>query len=506
MKKVLSFFILMLLPMVAGAEDAVLIGRIYYNLDSYAKVAEVTSNPNKYTGSVVIPASVTYDGVEYSVTSIRWMAFSGCSGLTSVSIGNNVTSIGGLAFCGCDGLTSITIPNSVTSIGDWAFSYCSGLESIKVKSGNSVYDSRDNCYAIIKTETNELLYGCKNTVIPNSVTSIGDWPFYGCSGLTSITIPNSVTSIGDWAFIDCTSLTSITIPNSVTSIGDQAFAGCSGLTSVTIPNSVTNIRDDTFFGCSGLTSVMIPNSVTNIGARAFSNCSGLTSITIPNSVTSIGSDAFNGCRSLISIIIGCGVVTIYSKAFSSCEKLTDVYCLAKEVPEMMDKYENYVVDGFESTPIEKATLHVPSASINAYKTTPPWKNFKSIVALKEEEIPDNPDTSDPTDPTETTDTTSTKKCATPTIIATGNRLLLECETPDAEFTSYLTTTEELTGSELVIENKDRTYTLTVYATAPGYARSEPATMKIIFKDGDMNLDGTIDVADIATIIDKMAGK
>ena len=171
-----------------------------------------------------------------SVTSIGNWAFYGCSSLTSITIPNSVTSIGKSAF-DYSGLTSITIPNSVTSIGEFAFSNCTSLTSITVEKGNSKYDSRDNCNAIIETNTNKLIAGCKNTTISNSVTSIGNYAFYGCSGLTSITIPNSVTSIGESAFKSCSSLTSITIPNSVTSIGERAFSYCSGLTSITFNGS-----------------------------------------------------------------------------------------------------------------------------------------------------------------------------------------------------------------------------------------------------------------------------
>ncbi len=164
----------------------------------------------------------------------------------------------------------------------------------------------------------------KTVIINTGVTSIGDYAFRDCTGLTRITIPGSVTSIGYSAFYNSTGLTSVTIPNSVTSIGSEVFRNCTGLTSVTIPNSVTSIGYSAFYNCTGLTSVTIPNSVTSIGYSAFYGCTGLSSVTIPGSVTSISSSVFSECDGLESVVLGNGITAIEESAFYRCSSLTSI--------------------------------------------------------------------------------------------------------------------------------------------------------------------------------------
>ena len=274
-----------------------------------------------------------------NITSICEAAFFGCSGLTSITILDGTVSIGEAAFYRCNGLADIYIGKSVTRIENYVFSSCSNLKNITVSENNTTYASQNGIlYNKAKTEFIHIPKAIKGAItIPDSVTSIGDDTFYGCSSLTSITIPDSVTSIGWRAFYGCSSLTSITIPDSVTSIGNAAFcdsgltsitipdsitsigsgafSGCSSLTSITIPDGVTSIGNSAFLGCSNLTSITIPDSVTSIGYMAFEDCSSLTSITIPNSVTRIGNDTFNGCSSLTSITIPDGVTSIGNSAF-----------------------------------------------------------------------------------------------------------------------------------------------------------------------------------------------
>ena len=240
------------------------------------------------TTSITIPNTVTYidDGafagcslltsivIPDAVTAIKSNTFSGCYSLTSVIIPDAVTSIGDGSFYGCRALTNITLPNAVTSIGDWAFSDCAGLTSItipnavatignrcfsncgsltriEVENDNPIYDSRDNCNAIIETASNTLIFGCMNTLIPNTLSAINEYAFWGCSGLVKLTIPDAVTSIGDWAFYGCSSLSKVSFGEAVTSIGELIFHSCNSLTNIicrsTTPATVTK---NTFNGYS----------------------------------------------------------------------------------------------------------------------------------------------------------------------------------------------------------------------------------------------------------------
>ena len=274
--------------------------------ESYRKVIIPTSIAN----NVVIPSSITYEGETY-----------------------NVKSIGESAFYDCDSLMSIVIPSSVASIGESAFHGCNNLSSIVVESGNKNYDSRDNSNALIESSTNTLIVGCKKSVIPRNVTSIGANAFYNCGGLTFIEIPKSVKSIGENAFNDCSGLTSVTISEGVTYIGDCAFTG------------------------SGITSLAIPNSVTTIGLAAFGFCTNLTSIIISGNVNTIGLGAFVECPNLTTVIV------------------------KRNTPPDVNPIDDMGV-GIFSNPIN-AILYVPNGCVNAYKNSKYWNVFKEIQEIKD---------------------------------------------------------------------------------------------------------------------------
>lgn len=358
MKQSFLSLLLTLVPMVACA-DIVEIDGICYNLIPKAKVAEVTNNPKGYVGTIIIPELITYEENTYNVTSISDGAFKGCDGLSTVTIPKGIKSIGNDTFRDCRNLTSITISNSVTSIGNSAFYRCSNLNTI---------------------------------ILPEDLLSIGIFAFGYCTALSSLTINYKLNIIGESAFKGCTGLSSVKILSLKSWCEIDFFDEFSNplfyahhlylndkeIEHLVIPESVNRINNFVFCGCSNIKSVSIPNSVKSFGGHSFYECIGLTSVFIPDDVETIAFKAFEGCKSLRCISIGKGIKNIYGNAFAGCPELTDVYCYANQAPAT-------VSDAFYNSYIDYATLHVPESSIYDYKTTYPWNQFKSIIALTFEE-------------------------------------------------------------------------------------------------------------------------
>ena len=290
----------LLLPTLTHAHDIEVDGIYYYIIGTTAFVTYKGSSPsqysNEYSGSVTIPATVTYNNKTYPVTFISYSAFRDCSNLTNINI-----------------------PNSVTSIGSYAFSSCSSLTNIN---------------------------------IPKSVTSIIGGAFAGCSNLTNINIPNSVTTIGYKAFNNCSGLTTINIPNSVTAIGYDAFSGTSWYDNQPDGLVYAGLVAYEYKGTKPEgTTITLKEGTKGIADYAFSNCSNLAAINIPNSVTYIGEGAF-----------------------SDCIHLNDLYCYATTPPKCCQSTFTNILSKTNST-----TLHVPAASLAAYRAAPVWKDYKNIV-------------------------------------------------------------------------------------------------------------------------------
>jgi hypothetical protein len=409
-----------------------------------AAVTEIA--PNAFSWSFDM---TTFDELEFftGLKSIGDGAFYDCANLTSITLPNSLISIGKEAFASCR-LTSITLPNSVTTIGEAAFQYGGSFNDITIPEsvtsiGRSAFNgcnitsltwNAKNCSSNGNMQTRNIervtigdevvvlpdyfVNSSKITKvnIPQSVTTIGNWAFNGCSGLSSITIPDSVARIGGNAFAGCVNLTDIDIPDAVNYIGEEAFANDINLVSVTIGKSVSEIRYSVFEGCniknltwnarncssngdmptrniervtigdevvvlpdyfvkgSKITTVNIPQSVTTIGSQTFRDCSGLTNVNIPNSVTHIGGEAFFGCSGLTSITIPGSVTSIDGSAFCDCNGLDTVTCLALCPPVIY-------WSAFSSDCKKNALLRVPVTAIQDYKSASDWMWFKHIVGI-----------------------------------------------------------------------------------------------------------------------------
>lgn len=286
---------------------------IYYTARGTS--ATVVNGDVKYSGEVNIPATVSYDGKDFSVVAIGNFAFNECADLNTVTLPSSLLSIGDYAFHGCTSLKSIVVPNSVTAIGSNAFDGCTNMVSVS---------------------------------LPSSLKSIEYHTFYNCRSLHTIDIPSSVRKIGEMAFQNCRSLSKLVIPNSVKSIGLFAFEGCSGMETLTISSQLTAIEQYTFSGCSRLKILEIPSSVTFIDEWAFYGCSGLEKITIPNSVNYIGEWAFTNCDAITAV-------------FSEIE-----------IPFSIGQYV------FELGVKANACLHVPAGTKDAYQDASGW-DFKNII-------------------------------------------------------------------------------------------------------------------------------
>lgn len=441
MKKLLFTIVAMLLPMVASAYYGYSDGIDWW---SHFEASDATINGIHYQlNSADQTATVTYKKIVYF--DMRNFPVNDYSG--DVVIPSHV-SYGGVTYI-------------VTGIDNGAFD-----NALDASYGYSFLIDRPSSWKPVTSIS-----------IPSTVTSIGMGAFASCTSLTSIIIPTSVTYIGEQAFSGCTSLSSISIPAGVTSIGFRTFSNCSNLTTVNLPCNMTSIGERAFEYCSGLQSITLPDNLASIEMGTFSNCTSLTSVSIPDKVSSIADNAFNGCSNLTTVTIGYYLSSIGS-SFHNCNKLSNVYCYAPVPP-------SYSAEPFDEEVVYSNSLflYVPSSSLDDYKNywmvtgADPVNGWCSISWTNILPISNQ----------------GSQKLGTPTISISNGVLKFDCGTDGAEYRYSITYPESKSNATGNNVQLPQTCTISVYAIKAGYDRSDTATK--VIKNGDLNGDGSIDVAD-----------
>lgn len=341
-----------------------------------------------------------------------------CEKLRQVTIPENVTKISFRAFYMCKGLTEIAIPSSIVSIDSEAFRGCIGLEKIEVDVANTIYDSRNKCNAIVETQSNKLLMGCKETIIPEDIVTIGSYAFADCTTLAAITLPNSVIQIDGNAFAGCTALTEFTIPQNIKQIKINAFQNCSnmatlyynaesceasdgfencyfikkvymgdsvktlpknlfekcsGMTDVILGKNVTEMGASVFYQCTSLTNVVLPDGLKVLPEQTFYGCSSLPAVALPEGMTEIGVNAFYKCTSLNTIALPSTLTVLGKSAFYECKNLAEIKISAAVPPVIQSNTFKNVV--------KTIPLYVPKGSKEAYQTAQYWSEFTNVIEM-----------------------------------------------------------------------------------------------------------------------------
>ncbi len=453
--------------------------------------AMIMEQDQTLAGNIVIPEKVSYNGADYTVTSMTDYAFQSTaitgitlpesltswgercfwwSKLESIVVPKSVTSLPASCFHGCENLKSVTLHDGITSIGSDCFNGCTSLESITLPSGITNLEAGTfyNCSALKSIELpsgitslgSDCFCGCTGLTainIPNKVTILDYDCFYGCTGLTSVTLPESVTTLGEDCFNGCTGISTINLPNSITSMGNYCFRDCNKLESVTLPNSMTTVPFGCFYGCTGLTSVTLPNSIIKLAGGCFKDCSSLETITLHEGINSIDSYGFASCSSLKAITLPRSITDIGSYCFSNCSSLATVTCKWENQDEIVTGLEM-----FNYTPAEKV-LNVPMGTGVMYASTTYWKDFTTI-----NEVGDTPE--------------EPEKCATPVISYRDSMLVFTSETEGAEY-HYTITDNDIITDAYSYNGKVRlsaAYNISVYASADGYTNSDVAKAVLYF--------------------------
>lgn len=399
---------------------------IFYKYNEAHTEAIVSSNNtkfNSYSGEVVIPERVVFNGKTLPVTAIGDQAFRNCMELTRVVLPEGITSIGRQAFINCVALQQVSIPTTLTTIGELAFQDCIGMTRVEAPSLDAwleiefvdqyanplncahhlfvggeevkhlIIDRYVNPYAFINCSGLESLTvnegvssmgkaafsnctGITSLTLPSTMSSVATQAFSGCSGLTTIMLPEGVETLEYAAFSACSGLKQIMLPMSLRTIGDQAFSKCDKLNKLEVPDAVEVIGASAFSGCSSLQELKLPAALTSLGSSAFHSCSALTDVIIPDQVTEIGEEAFGNCGQLASLTLGRAMIIVGSKAFNNCQLLRSVTCRSTNAP-WLGSQECFYLNVYR-----KATLYVPYESLNHYKTSGYWSWFTQLVGIR----------------------------------------------------------------------------------------------------------------------------
>lgn len=469
-----KYFIIicMLLQVAAAMAESVEIGGLKYILKNEDKTASI-SEGNRYNGLLVIPETVIYDDVIYTVTDIDKRAFISNNDLLSVTIPGSVKHVGDYAFAECSKLASVKMGDSVETIGVHAFSR-SSLVSItfgsKIRTiGKYAFGE---CFALTQVYINDLAAWCQIDFkdAQSNPLFYSTHLYLGKKEIRDLVIPDGVTEIKRFAFTRATNLLSLKMNNDVISIGNSAFYQCSSLNSVIFSKALTSIGERTFYECSSIESIQIPDRVTTISSEAFYGCTKLENLKLSTELKIINKSAFNNCNSLTNIIIPSQVEFLYQNEFLNTEKQLTITMLPEYPP---IAYSPLFPDGTK--------IVVPDESLELYQSVSPWSDYDIIPFSNY----------------------GPEKCAKPEIIYNNGKLLFTCQTPDVEF-HYTVTSEDFslkqTSEEVPVS---AIYLIEVYASKPGYEDSDIATMKIDIrgKKGDVNGDGRVDAADIAFLVD-----
>ena len=452
---------------------------IWYTFNNSSQTAIVTyrglysySHSNEYRDTVIIPDTVVYNGAKYSVTGIDQFAFSDCSDLLCVTIGNNVIIIDENAFASCRklksviigqnvehikykafynclSLESITLQKKVTTIESGVFIGCSKLSDIIVSSANANYSSVEG---VLFNKEQSLLVYCPNGkqgtyIVPNSVTDIGDEAFLG-SQLTSIVIQNSVVNIGNNVFADCINLSTpvyndeifaylpalytgeYSIPEGIKIIVHDAFNNCTNLSAITMPSSLTEIEHNAFSYCIGLTNLKIPNNVVSIGSEAFRGCNKIKIVALGENLIDLGNAAFSECSMLDSVLMYSNLLNIGEMTFAYCTNLRSVeipnsvtsisggaFFECKKKKKIINKAttpQSIVDDVFYNVSKETCILYVPENAFTLYKSALVWRDFRNIIGIQ---IPEGIDAINP----------SSKRSSSARKITRDGQVLVETE-------------------------------------------------------------------------------